>query len=148
MMLKLKACAFYELSNRITAHSEYLILKSGVISQHKADVTGDQLRQEQAVNSLSNFIHKFLPFTRTSPGDAPISSIDAELIAIHTLMYTAVLYLERKQIERDPTSFRKCMVAINSITAILHQIGAEDYRHLDPLLSVCLRSVAMSSDLD
>jgi hypothetical protein len=51
-------------------------------------------------------------------------------------MYTAMLYLERKQIEHDPASFYKCVVVMNSITAIIHQLELEDYRHLDPLLSV------------
>lgn len=64
--------------------------------------------------------------------------MDIQMALIHTLIYTSTIYLERNRITTDRDAFKKCLMAVDSITSIIQQLNGDDYRFLDPLISVSL----------
>ena len=64
------------------------------------------------------------------------------MVAIHTFVNTSTINLERNAMTRGGEPFKRCLIAVNSIVAIIEQLQEEDYSSLDPLMSVGLiRSV-------
>lgn len=66
----------------------------------------------------------------------PLSGTDVELVNVHTLIYAATIYLNRTLADVQPTSYEKCLIAASSITALIRQLGVQDYEFLDPISSV------------
>lgn len=63
--------------------------------------------------------------------------LELHLAVIHILIFTSVIHLERNSVRSNRISFRKCVMAVHSITAVIHQLGNDDYEDLDPILSSC-----------
>jgi len=87
--------------------------------------------------------HKLFPsFVRSRVGLEPLSLVDAHMVAIHTFVNTSTINLERSAMTRGGEPFKRCLIAVNSIVAIIEQLQEEDYPSLEPLMSVgVIRSV-------
>ena len=69
-------------------------------------------------------------------GLEPLSLVDAHMAAIHTFINTSTINLERTAMTRGGEPFKRCLMAISSIVAVVEQLQEEDYPSLDPLMSV------------
>lgn len=81
--------------------------------------------------------HKHFPsFVRSKVGIEPLSLVDAHMAAIHTFVNTSTINLERNAMTRGGEPFKRCLIAVSSIVAVVEQLQEEDYPSLDPLMSV------------
>lgn len=69
-------------------------------------------------------------------GLEPLSLVDAHMAAIHTFVNASTINLERNAMTRGGEPFKKCLVAVSSIVAVIEQLQEEDYPSLDPLMTV------------
>ena len=81
--------------------------------------------------------HKHFPsFVRSQMGLEPLSLVDGHMVAIHTFVNASTINLERNAMTRGGEPFKRCLIAVNSMVAIIEQLQEEDYPSLDPLMSV------------
>lgn len=66
----------------------------------------------------------------------PLRLVDAHMAAIHTFVNASTINLERNAMTRGGEPFKRCLVAVSSMVAVIEQLREEDYPSLDPLMSV------------
>jgi hypothetical protein len=69
-------------------------------------------------------------------GLEPLSLVDAHMAAIHTFINASTIHLERSAMTRGGEPFKRCLLAVSSMVAVIEQLQEEDYPSLDPLISV------------
>ena len=69
-------------------------------------------------------------------GLEPLRLIDAHMAAIHTFVNASTINLERNAMTRGGEPFKRCLMAVSSMVAVIEQLQEEDYPSLDPLMSV------------
>jgi hypothetical protein len=90
-----------------------------------------------ALKSSAALFHKRFPsFVRSRMGLEPLSLFDAHMAAIHTFVNVSTINLERAAMVRGGEPFKRCLMAVSSIVAVVEQLQEEDYSSLDPLMSV------------
>ena len=87
-------------------------------------------------SSVALFHKRFPSFVRSRMGLEPLSLVDAHMAAIHTFVNASTINLERAAMIRGGEPFKRCLMAVSSIVAVIEQLQEEDYPSLDPLLSV------------
>ena len=85
--------------------------------------------------SLAQFSANLPGISRHTNHFAPTRA-DVDLVAIHTLIYTATIHLHRDHIETQTQSFEKCLYAASSVAALVRELSEDDYAFLDPITSV------------
>jgi hypothetical protein len=69
-------------------------------------------------------------------GLEPLSLVDAHMTAVHTFVNASTINLERNAMTRGGDPFKRCLIAVSSMVAVIEQLQEEDYPSLDPLMSV------------
>ncbi|KAF9793147.1 hypothetical protein BJ322DRAFT_103377 [Thelephora terrestris] len=120
--LRLSAYALHETSHRL--------VPTDLSTRNQEDIA--------ALKSSAALFHKRFPsFVRSRMGLEPLSLFDAHMAAIHTFVNVSTINLERAAMVRGGEPFKRCLMAVSSIVAVVEQLQEEDYSSLDPLMSSC-----------
>jgi hypothetical protein len=97
-------------------------------------------RQEvgQALDRFSSVVPPFFgpdPLRTQSPG------IDVDVLIIHTMVNVAYVYLQRDHLGKCMSASEVCLKAAHTISSHIRQLKEDDYRFLDPIISVSCHSV-------
>ncbi|KAI0927943.1 hypothetical protein AcW2_004110 [Taiwanofungus camphoratus] len=126
LTLRAKAVMLFERTSRFSASSSY-----------DREHWSEQRSLEMSLAQLSANIPHI-----NRPNHFLLSDDDIDLVGIHTLIYAATIHLNRDFIETQPSSYEKCLISANSVTALVRNLSDNDYDFLDPINSACWRSVA------
>lgn len=89
-------------------------------------------------STLRCFTSSIAPFKKRV-GDQ-MDPLDIHLIAIHTFVHCSSIHLDQSTIMINTDSLKNCLLAVDSITAIIQQLTEDDYTHVDAIMSVSLDS--------
>lgn len=87
--------------------------------------------------TLRSFTSVIPPFKKRAGGH--LDSLDSHLIAIHTFVHCCSINLEKNLIMTNADSLKTCLLAVDSITAIVQQLSEDEFIYVDVLLSVSFR---------
>ncbi|KAI0093808.1 hypothetical protein BDY19DRAFT_919028 [Irpex rosettiformis] len=91
--------------------------------------------------SLSQFANSLPPLSSLMFRDH-YSPADIALLTVHTLMNTAIIHLHRDFLQRDQSSYQRCVSAAHSITKAVRELNDAEYEYLNPIFSTCWRCAA------
>lgn len=138
--LRLSAYALHETSYRLVPTGNYSSVSSPESSLKSISLIDQSTQNQEDIITLKSSValfHKRFPsFVRSKFGLEPLRLIDAHMAAIHTFVNASTINLERNAMTRGGEPFKRCLIAVSSMVAVIEQLQEEDYPSLDPLVSV------------
>ena len=138
--LRLCVHALHETSFRLVPtgmSSTFAGPESSLIPTSPIDQSARNQEDIAALKSSVELFHQRFPsFVRSKLGLEPLRLVDAHMAAIHTFVNASTINLERNAMTRGGEPFKRCLMAVSSMVAVIEQLREEDYPSLDPLMSV------------
>lgn len=64
------------------------------------------------------------------------SSVNAELVAVHTLAHVSIIQLHHPFAQKNPASHSKCLRAAETVVHIIRRTPEMEFQFLDPIIGV------------
>lgn len=72
------------------------------------------------------------------------TSVNAELVAVHTLAHVSIIQLHHPFAQKNPASHSKCLRAAETVVHMIRRIPDIEFQFLDPIIGVRIWSLFFS----